>query len=97
FMDVRNAAGINNARMAKKRLDQADVSTTDVSDGTQNRKTSIINESGLYDVSLDSRKPQAKRFRRWVIAEVLPMIRKTGGYVTKDTMDDMFAAVSYIS
>ena len=49
-MDVCTAAGINNARMAKKRLDQADVSTTDVSDGTQNRKTSIINEAGLYDV-----------------------------------------------
>lgn len=59
-MDVCTAAGINNARMAKKRLDQADVSTTDVSDGTQNRKTSIINEAGLYDAILDSRKPQAK-------------------------------------
>lgn len=97
LMDVCNAAGINNARMAKKRLDQADVSTTDVSDGTQNRKTSIINESGLYDVILDSRKPQAKRFRRWVVAEVLPMIRKTGGYVTKETLDDMFTDPSNIA
>lgn len=64
LMDVCTAAGINNARMAKKRLDQADVSTTDVSDGTQNRKTSIINEAGLYDVILDSRKPPPVRLRR---------------------------------
>lgn len=90
LMDVCNAAGINNARMAKKRLDQADVSTTDVSDGVQNRKTTIINEAGLYDVILDSRKPQAKRFRRWVVNDILPMIRKTGGYVTKETLDDIF-------
>ncbi|OFN36573.1 hypothetical protein HMPREF2562_04535 [Corynebacterium sp. HMSC077G07] len=40
-----------------------------------------MNESGLYDVILDSRKPQAKRFRRWVTSEVLPSIRKDGGYI----------------
>lgn len=45
-------------------------------------QTTIVNESGLYDVILDSRKPQAREFRRWVTAEVIPSIRKTGAYGT---------------
>ena len=43
-------------------------------------QTTIVNESGLYDVILDSRKPQAREFRRWVTSEVIPSIRKTGAY-----------------
>ena len=98
LMDVCNAAGIKNQRDVKKRLDQEHVDTTDVLAGDNKmRQTTIISEAGLYDVVLDSRKPQAKRFRRWVIAEVLPMIRKTGGYVTKETLDDMFTDPSNIA
>lgn len=41
----------------------------------------FVNEDGLYDVILDSRKPEAKTFRKWVTSEVLPSIRKTGGYI----------------
>lgn len=41
----------------------------------------FVNEDGLYDVILDSRKPEAKRFRKWVTSEVLPSIRRTGGYI----------------
>lgn len=40
----------------------------------------IINEDGLYDVILESRKPEARAFRKWVTSEVLPSIRKTGSY-----------------
>lgn len=40
----------------------------------------FVNEDGLYDVILDSRKPEAKAFRKWVTSEVLPSIRKTGSY-----------------
>lgn len=47
--------------------------------GTQ--KTIIINESGLYSLVLSSKLPQAKEFKRWVTAEVLPQIRQTGGYL----------------
>jgi prophage antirepressor-like protein len=51
--------------------------------GTQ--KTVFINESGLYSLILSSKLPQAKAFKRWVTSEVLPQIRKTGGYIpTKD-------------
>ena len=51
--------------------------------GTQ--KMTIINESGLYALILSSKLPQAKAFKRWVTSEVLPQIRKTGGYIpTRD-------------
>ena len=46
----------------------------------QKREVNIINESGLYALILRSRKPEAKRFRKWVTSEVLPAIRKTGSY-----------------
>lgn len=48
---------------------------------------SFVTEDGLYDVILDSRKPEAKRFRKWVTSEVLPTIRKHGAYMTKDTLE----------
>lgn len=46
----------------------------------QDRELTIINESGLYSAIFGSRKPEAKKFKKWVTAEVLPTIRKTGGY-----------------
>ena len=51
-------------------------------------ETNIINESGLYNLIFRSRKPEAKKFRKWVTEEVLPSIRKTGSYsITKTNMD----------
>jgi len=64
-----------------KRLDNGVVTVHPITDSmgrTQN--ANFINEDGLYDVILDSRKPQAKLFRKWVTSEVLPSIRKTGSY-----------------
>ena len=55
----------------------------------QNRMTIFINESGLYSLILSSKLPQAKEFKRWVTSEVLPQIRKTGGYIpVNDCKDD---------
>ena len=48
------------------------------------QKTILINESGLYSLILSSKLPNAKKFKRWVTAEVIPTIRKTGGYVNND-------------
>ncbi len=48
-----------------------------------NQQMTIINEPGLYSLVLRSRKPEAKQFKRWITHEVLPAIRKTGGYSTK--------------
>ena len=49
-----------------------------------NNGMKFINESGLYDLILESKKPEAKAFRRWVTSEVLPSIRKTGSYGIKE-------------
>ena len=57
------------------------------STGSQN--TTIINESGLYSLVLSSKQPNAKKFKKWVTSEVLPSIRKNGGYIAgQDTMSD---------
>ncbi len=49
--------------------------------------TNFVNEDGLYDVILDSRKPEAKHFRKWVTSEVLPSIRKNGAYLTGSAIE----------
>lgn len=56
--------------------------------GLRGGKTNIINESGFYTLALRSRKPIAKPFRIWVTSEVLPQIRKTGGYIPITAQDD---------
>ena len=53
----------------------------------QDREVTIINESGLYSAILRSRKPEAKLFKRWVTFEVLPSIRKHGGYIAGQEQD----------
>lgn len=60
----------------------------------------FVNEDGLYDVILDSRKPEAKAFRKWITGEVLPEIRKTGGYmisIVDDTEADIMARALLIA
>jgi prophage antirepressor-like protein len=78
--DVCAALEIGNSRMALERLDDDERSTTAISTpgGTQSMTT--VNEPGLYSLILGSRKPEAKRFKRWVTHEVLPAIRRTGSY-----------------
>lgn len=79
--DVAGALGYSNPRDALAvHVDAEDRATVAIHDGSQNRNMTIINESGLYSLVLSSKLPGAKKFRRWVTAEVLPSIRKTGGY-----------------
>ncbi|WP_308278110.1 phage antirepressor [Prevotella sp.] len=56
----------------------------------------FVTEDGLYDVILDSRKPEAKRFRKWVTSEVLPTIRKHGAYMTKDALERAIAELDFL-
>lgn len=77
--DVCKVLGISNVTDATKRLDPSDLRTFDGIEGLR-RDTRWVNESGLYDLVLDSRKPEARKFRRWVTSEVLPAIRRTGRY-----------------
>lgn len=73
----------------RQRLTDDVVSTHSVLDsiGRSNNAT-IISEDGLYDVILESRKPEAKAFRKWVTSEVIPSIRKHGAYMTPQTLFD---------
>lgn len=52
----------------------------------RNQQTLFVNESGMYALTFKSRKPQAVKFRKWVTSEVLPSIRKTGAYATRENM-----------
>lgn len=92
--DVCSVLGLRQGDV-KQRLDDGVVSTQPIIDALgREQQANFVNEDGLYDVILDSRKPQAKAFRKWVTSEVLPAIRKTGGYlVTKqdDTPEEIMA------
>lgn len=80
--DVCEVLGIANHKMTVQRLDADEVSLTDLTDSMgRQQETTVINESGLYNVILRSDKPEAKPFRKWVTSEVLPSIRKSGGYI----------------
>lgn len=78
--DVCGVLDIQNIRqnVAKLDDDEKGVCSIDTLGGPQ--QMNIINESGLYSLILTSRKPEAKRFKKWVTSEVLPAIRKTGKY-----------------
>jgi len=68
-----------------KRLDDGVVSIHPIQDSLgRTRQANFVNEDGMYDVVLDSRKPEAKQFRKWVTSEVLPSIRKNGGYMVSN-------------
>lgn len=72
----------------RQRLSDDVVSTHTVKDSLGRDNTAIIiNEDGLYDVILESRKAEARAFRKWVTSEVLPSIRKHGAYMTPQTLE----------
>lgn len=90
--DICAALTLANPSQALSKLDDdecqvVDYSTLHIMEGAINQqlnpgqKINIINESGLYSLILTSRKPEAKKFKKWVTSEVLPAIRKTGRYV----------------
>lgn len=84
--DVCDILEISNVTMALQKLDDDERSKFNL--GRQG-ETNIVNEAGLYVLVLGSRKPEAHEFKRWVTHEVLPQIRRTGGYIhTTDTDSD---------
>lgn len=84
--DVCRALEISNSRDAVQRLDEDEkgVVLTDTRGGQQSM--TAINEPGLYVLVLGSRKPESKEFKRWITHDVIPTIRKTGGYVNNDEL-----------
>lgn len=82
--DVCNIIKVGNVTDIFKRLDDDEKGFDSIDTHGGKQKVNIINESGLYNVLLRSDKPQAKPFRKWVTSEVLPTIRKTGGYINNE-------------
>lgn len=80
--DVCKALDIGNISQLKTRLKKDGVITNEVIDALgRTQKATFINESNLYKTIFQSRKPSAERFTDWVTGEVLPSIRKNGGYI----------------
>lgn len=89
--DVAQALGYAKPENAiATHVDAEDKTTTLIQGSGSNYKSNavIINESGLYSLVLSSKLPTAKKFKRWVTSEVLPAIRKTGGYIPTTGMSD---------
>ena len=85
--DVCGVLKISHITDTAKRMDEDEVGLTEVIDNVgRKQQTYIVNESGLYNVILRSDKPEAKPFRKWVTAEVLPSIRRHGAYMTPETL-----------
>ena len=92
--DLCNVLSLRSADVVRRLNDEV-VSTHPILDNLgRKQKTKFVDEDGLYDVILDSKKPEAKSFRKWLTSEVLPSIRKTGGYIAEradDTPEDIMA------
>ncbi|ABP56443.1 phage antirepressor [Salinispora tropica] len=90
--DACQGLDLTNPSMAASRLHADDLSTAEVIDGMGRRQhVRITNESGLYDLIFQSRKPEARAFRRWVTHEVLPAIRATGRYESVPAVPQSYA------
>lgn len=94
--DVCDVLGLSNSRVVAERLDEDEkgVSIVDTLGGKQD--LTVINESGLYSVVLLSRKPEAKKFKKWITSEVLPSIRKHGAYMTPETIEAAILNPDYL-
>ena len=87
--DVATSLGYSNTRDAlAKHVDGEDKNTVAIRDGIGNPNKTVINESGIYSLVFSSKLPTAKKFKHWVTSEVLPAIRKHGGYLTPERLEE---------
>lgn len=85
--DICKALELSNATVSVQRLDEDEKSKFNL--GLSGGDTNCVNEYGLYSLVLASRKPEAKKFKRWITHEVIPSIRKHGGYIAgQENMSD---------
>lgn len=95
--DVCRILAIKNPRDAKSRLNIDGVGSTDGVDSLGRRTdVTMINESNLYKLIFQSRKPEAERFADWVTSEVLPAIRKHGAYMTDGVIERTLTDPDYL-
>lgn len=87
--DIANILGYQNgSRDINRHVDEEDRHKVIIFDGNQDKETIIINESGLYSLILSSKMSNAKKFKHWVKAEVLPAIRKNGMYAIYEIFEN---------
>lgn len=89
--DVCKALEIGNTPQALSRLDSDEKFTTIISNdsaATGKSQAAFISEAGLYSLVLGSRKPEARAFKRWITHEVIPAIRRHGGYLTQEKVEE---------
>ena len=86
--DVCKALGLTNPTMSMQQLEEDERAKLNL--GRQG-KTNVVNEYGLYNLVLASRKPEAKAFKRWITHEVIPAIRKHGGYLTPTKTEELLS------
>lgn len=91
--DVARILGYREAKDMTRRLDGEDKGRHSVPTPGGEQEMTIISEPGLYAAILGSKIPGARAFKRWVTHEVLPEIRKTGGYISPAATDDQLAAI----
>lgn len=94
--DVCSILEIKNTRDAKSRLNPKGVATTDILTNGGPQQANFINESNLYKLVFQSRKPEAERFADWVTSEVLPAIRKHGAYMTDGVIERTLTDPDYL-
>lgn len=94
--DICNALGLS-AKGVNQRLDDEVISNYPIVDNIgRTQQALFVSEDGLYDVILDSRKPEAKAFRKWITSEVLPSIRKHGAYMTDGIIERTLTDPDYL-
>lgn len=94
--DVCRVLELTNVTETLRRLDADELTSVKLNSGGQMREMKIINESGLYALTITSRKPYAKKFRKWLTGEVAVSIRKHGAYMTPDTIEKVLLNPDFI-
>ena len=87
--DACKILDVGDTSNAVKTLDDDEKGTYIISPPGGEQRMLVVNEAGLYRLIFKSRKPDAKKFQRWVYHEVLPSIRKHGTYMTPSTLDEI--------
>lgn len=82
--DICDVLGLSNITEALRNLDNDELTSEILKSGNQGREMKLVSESGLYALVIRSNKPNARKFRKWITAEVLPAIRKTGRYAAPE-------------
>lgn len=89
--DVCRALDLGNPTRALDRLDNDERTLISIKGASNGKPVNGVNEPGLYSLVLGSRKPEAKKFKRWITHDVIPAIRKTGGYHIPQSPEEQMA------